>query len=117
MSNIHTVIKIIGCILSFDLLFTVIVWCDVSLYLWFGNNRTRRTVRGNWQNATYPWVDLVYKLWIFLHVVLIGGFFIVLVCVVILAGGDTSWKRRRNVGDLLLVILKISILVSERQIK
>lgn len=77
MSDIHTVIKMIGCILSFDLVFAVIVWCDVSLYLWFGNNRTRRTIRGNWQNATYPWVDLVYKLWIFLHAVLIGGFFIV----------------------------------------
>lgn len=62
---------------DFDLLFAVIVWCDVSLYLWFGNNRTHRTIRGNWQNATYPWVDLAYKLWIFLHVVLIGGFFIV----------------------------------------
>ena len=76
MSDIHTVIKLIGRILSVALMFSLIIVGDVKIWSWFDDNRTRKLLRGD-QNATYPWVDLVYKLWIFLHVVLIGGFFIV----------------------------------------
>ena len=77
MSDIHTVIKLVGRILSVALIFALVIVCDCKIWVWFDDNRTRRTIRGGRQKATYPWVDLVYKLWIFLHVVLIGGFFIV----------------------------------------
>ncbi len=77
MGDIHTVIKFGGRILSLACVFALIVLCDVNVWVWFGNNRTQPGLRGEMRNATYPWVDLVYKLWIFLHVALIGGFFIV----------------------------------------
>ena len=76
MDDVYAVIKLVGRILSVALMFSLIIVGDVKIWYWFDDNRTRQRLRGN-QNATYPWVDLVYKLWIFLHVVLIGGFFIV----------------------------------------
>lgn len=76
MDDVYAVIKLVGRILSVALMFSLIIVGDVKLWSWFDNNRTRQLLRGK-QNSTYPWVNLVYKLWIFLHVVLIGGFFIV----------------------------------------
>ena len=76
MDDVYAVIKLVGRILSVALMFSLIIGGDVKIWSWFDDNRTRKLLRGS-QNATYPWVDLVYKLWIFLHVILIGGFFIV----------------------------------------
>lgn len=76
MDDVYAVIKLVGRILSVALMFALVIVCDCKIWGWFDDNRTRKLLRGD-QNATYPWVDLVYKLWIFLHVVLIGGFFIV----------------------------------------
>ena len=44
-------------------------------------------------------------------------FYCVLVCVVILTGGDTNWKRRRNVGDLLLAIVKHIAVMHKAELK
>lgn len=76
MDDVYAVMKLVGRILSVALMFSLIMVGDVKIWSWFDDNRTRQRLRGK-QNSTYPWVNLVYKLWIFLHVVLIGGFFIV----------------------------------------
>lgn len=77
MSDIYTVIKLIGRILSVALIFALVIVCDCKIWVWFDDNRTRRAIWGGWQKATYPWVDWAYRIWIFLHVAVIGGFFIV----------------------------------------
>lgn len=76
MDDVYAVIKLVGRILSVALMFSLIIVGDVKIWSWFDDNRTRKILRGK-QNSTYPWVNLVYKLWIFLHMILIGGFFIV----------------------------------------
>ena len=76
MDDVDAVIKLVGRILSVALMFSLIIVGDVKIWSWFDDNRTRKILRGK-QNSTYPWVNLVYKLWIFLHMILIGGFFIV----------------------------------------
>ena len=77
MNELHTVIKLVGRILSFALVFALIIFADVKLWCWLCDNRTHKLFIRGIHNATYPWVDWAYRIWIFLHVAVIGGFFIV----------------------------------------